>query len=116
MKGPNNSFVPDALGILQRKRLLVSLHSSKRAPMKAASARNKVFLLESAFVGKQPTVLFRYPGTISSPDTRRFHGKVKESSDTARVLKFKISEKVNTYNCVVNSFLGAGFTQTTTSK
>ena len=68
----------------------------------------EILLLESKFPNRLPTVFFPYPDCC---------GQIRNTERTIRMdesfkLKFKLSESVHSYNCILRALKAAGFQQT----
>ena len=68
---------------------------------------SKILILEPIYIGGSPVVLFNYPPQCFKES--RINNRVRGTNDFK--LRFHVSSAVHTYNCVVNTFLFAGFQQ-----
>ena len=82
------------------------------APKNSFERCMPVFLSRSPFTGRPPTVFFNYPPHMNEQPRKPHKSMVFKMRDNKFKLKFKISESVHTYNCVVNTLCFSGFTQT----
>ena len=82
------------------------------APKDPFTREKPVFLYKSLFSGRPPTVFFQYPPKINDELKPVYKQHIYKMKDNKFSLKFKVADRVHTYNCVVNSLTFAGFTQT----
>jgi tubulin polyglutamylase TTLL4 len=68
-----------------------------------------IYLIKSVYNGRPATVFFPYP--VQCGQEKKDDGRLIKLSSDLKV-KFKISDSVYTYNCVVNTFGKAGISQT----
>ena len=69
-----------------------------------------IFLTKSPFTDRPNTVFFQYPPHINDNPKKTYKSMVHKMRENRFKLKFKVSENVHTYNCVVNTLCFSGFT------
>jgi len=77
------------------------------APSDPYACERPVTMLKSIFEGRPATIFFQYPPQCGG--LRRDEERTYPMKENKHKLRFKITDQVHTYNCVVNALAYAGF-------